>query len=45
MTNGKLLFYLRTNNLKGETGKTENLTLDELLEFTKSVPLNSTVDF
>jgi hypothetical protein len=45
MTNGKILIYLRTNNLKGETGKTENLTLDELLEFTKNVPLNLTVDF
>ncbi|HQU82472.1 MAG TPA: hypothetical protein PKY59_05080 [Pyrinomonadaceae bacterium] len=45
MTNGKVVFFIRTNNLSGEAEKSENLSLNELIEFAKNISFNANLDF
>lgn len=45
MTNKDVSFFIRTNNLKGETDKNEPLNLSEIVEFAKEIPFNSNLQF
>lgn len=45
MTNGEVSFFIRTNNLKGETEKNEPLKFNEIVEFVREIPFNTNVIF
>lgn len=44
MTNGEVSFFIRTNNLYGETNRTELLGLTHMIQFIKDIPFNSNVE-
>jgi len=45
MVNGEVSFFIRTNNLKGEIGKNESVSLGEIVEFAKEISFNSNLNF
>lgn len=44
MTNGNIVFFIRTNNLRGEKERTEPLSLNELIEFAANIPHNQNLE-
>lgn len=44
MTNGNIVFFIGTNNLRSEKDRTEPLNLNELIEFAANIPHNQNLE-